>query len=167
MSVVECRRLCPNIRLVQADNNSVDGTQRYRSAGQKVLRAIMQALPGMSRAGICHADSWVGRKVENPSFDDVFILFTGEDATRWCAAHGLPASHASCVLRVADQWATHARRCIFEETGLRCSAGIAKTVISFQLLGKLCSLTDALSHIETTFTACDKAGEAERTILCV
>jgi len=109
ISVAEAKRLCPTLVLVRGDNE-LNAMQRYRSASQAVLRCIMHALDtliGVSSAST--SSSWESRMVDHPSFDDFYVLLEGHS------------------LDEAASWAEGVRARIFSETGLRCSAGVART----------------------------------------
>jgi len=67
ISVAEGVRLCPQLVLVRGDNG-VNAMQRYRCAGQAVLRCVMTALDGENVPV-----GWAGRSVEHASFDDFFV----------------------------------------------------------------------------------------------
>lgn len=105
ISVVEGQRLCPELVLVRGDNG-INGMQRYRLAGQAVLRCIMQALDEHGLPA-----NWVGRPVEHASFDDFFVQLPGHLATA----------------EAASKWAEKLRAAVLQATGLRCSIGLART----------------------------------------
>lgn len=114
ISVEAARKRCPELMLVRGDNG-VNGMQRYRSASQQVLRSVMAALDGV--AGIAH--EWEGRRVEKASFDDFFVqlplaLLSG-DPLAWCR---------------------RLRKQVVDDTGLRCSIGIARTKLLAMLATK-------------------------------
>lgn len=95
ISVAEAQKLCPQLVLVRGDN-AVNGMQRYRSASHGVLRVVMQCLDTILPAPQQH--SWVGRPVETPSFDDVFVDFTRQMAAVWEA----PSSPNPANLKFPD-----------------------------------------------------------------
>jgi nucleotidyltransferase/DNA polymerase involved in DNA repair len=119
ISLAEGLRRCPSLVLVRGDNE-VNAMQRYRCAGQAVLRCVMQSLddaevaaaPACSGASeLSSALRWAGRPVEHASFDDFFVL--------------LPEHLASVA--AATAWAERLRCTVLRATGLRCSIGIART----------------------------------------
>jgi nucleotidyltransferase/DNA polymerase involved in DNA repair len=95
ISVEEGLRKCPDLVLVRGDNG-VNGMQRYRSAGQAVLRCVLRSLDDaavptapLSRAeDAAAAPNWIGRPVEHASFDDFFVqlperLASADAAIAW------------------------------------------------------------------------------------
>ena len=114
ISVAEALRRCPQLVLVRGDNG-VNGMQRYRSAGQRVLRCVMQSLDALGLP-----TTWVGRRVERSSFDDYFIH--------------LPESLASP--EAASRWADGLRAAVLRDTDLRCSVGLARTKLLAMLATK-------------------------------
>jgi nucleotidyltransferase/DNA polymerase involved in DNA repair len=105
ISVQEGVRLCPQLVLVRGDNG-VNAMQRYRRAGQDVLRCVMAALDA-EKVPV----GWVGRAVEHASFDDFFVQ--------------LPEQLAAA--EEAAAWGERLRRDVLQTTGLRCSLGLART----------------------------------------
>lgn len=107
ISVVEAKRRCPNIALTRGDNgdNGDNAMQRYRLAGQAILKCVMGSLDEMMPA------CWIGRPVEQASFDDFFVRLPD----------GLDTADAALA------WAQSLRAAILEATGLRCSVGLART----------------------------------------
>jgi hypothetical protein len=105
ISVEEGLRKCPDLVLIRGDNG-INAMQRYRSAGQAVLRCVMQALDELHLPA-----PWVGRAVEHASFDDFFVQ--------------LPDCCASVDAALA--WGERLRCLVMQATGLRCSLGLART----------------------------------------
>ncbi len=140
ISVQEARRLCPEIVLVRGDND-VDGMQRYRSSSHAVLRCIMAAidcLENTESAPSCskQADRWHGRGIEHSSFDDFYIMFTPRMAAQHSVNAGVDAGEPLNVLAAASAWAAAVRQQVFDATGLRCSAGVARTKLLSMLATK-------------------------------
>ena len=105
ISVEEGLRKCPDLILVRGDNG-INAMQRYRCAGQAVLRCVMQSLDELG-----YPLPWVGRPVEHASFDDFFVQ--------------LPDCCASADAALA--WGGRLRCLVKQATGLRCSLGLART----------------------------------------
>lgn len=105
ISVEEGLRKCPDLLLVRGDNG-INAMQRYRLAGQAVLRCVMQSLDAL---GV--EQQWEGRPVEHASFDDFFVQ--------------LPRL-VTCA-EAATAWGQALRLSILQATGLRCSVGVART----------------------------------------
>ena len=86
ISVADAKKLCPQLVLVRGDNG-VNGMQRYRQASQSVLRCVMRALDGM----VDVPSSWVGRAVEQASFDDFYVQLPegcqGDAAEAWATTN--------------------------------------------------------------------------------
>ena len=114
ISVTEGLRRCANLVLVRGDNG-INGMQRYRLASQGVLRVIMRSLDAVGLPTF-----WVGRLVEQASFDDFFVQ--------------LPDGLASA--EAASHWANELRTAVLLETGLRCSVGLARTKLLTMLATK-------------------------------
>jgi DNA polymerase-4 len=105
ISVAEGVRLCPQLVLVRGDNG-VNAMQRYRCAGQAVLRCVMAALDGENVPV-----GWAGRLVEHASFDDFFVELPQQ----------LAAAHEAVA------WGERLRGAVLQATGLHCSVGLART----------------------------------------
>ena len=116
ISVEEGLRKCPDLMLVRGDNG-INAMQRYRCAGQAVLRCVMQSLDGGGQdatgggAAPASAAEWSGRRVEHASFDDFFVLLPDDLATTSAAA----------------AWGGRLKGAVLRATGLRCSIGLART----------------------------------------
>ncbi len=107
ISVAEGLRRCPDIVLIRGDN-AINAMQRYRSAGQTVLRCVMRSLDGSEAdvaaskhhavaaaslpcsesSQVSSAAQWIGRAVEHASFDDFYVqlpqrLSSPHDAKAW------------------------------------------------------------------------------------
>eukprot|EP00929_Paragymnodinium_shiwhaense_P073846 TRINITY_DN37729_c0_g1_i1.p1 TRINITY_DN37729_c0_g1~~TRINITY_DN37729_c0_g1_i1.p1 ORF type:complete len:463 (-),score=71.79 TRINITY_DN37729_c0_g1_i1:75-1463(-) len=118
--VADAKRLCPHLVLVRGDNE-VNGMQRYRQASQSVLNVIARHLSGKQTQAI---PAVVGRRLENPSFDDFYIVFEAD------------ATDARTVHQQAADWAAKVRGDILSSTGLKTSAGIASTKLLAMLATK-------------------------------
>ena len=112
ISVAEAKRRCPELLLVRGDNG-VNGMARYRIASQGVLRCVMAALDGARGVPLV----WDQRCVEQPSFDDFFVRLPVDGAT-------------------AEAWAARLRESVMQNTGLRCSMGVARTKLLAMLATK-------------------------------
>jgi DNA polymerase-4 len=139
ISVEEGLRKCPHLMLVRGDNG-VNAMQRYRCAGQAVLRCVMQSLDGGGQdcgAAAASAAEWTGRRVEHASFDDFFVLLPDDLATA----------------SAATAWGERLKSAVLRATGLRCSIGLARTKLLSVLATKRakpnglhCCVGDAEEH---------------------
>ena len=123
ISVADARRRCPELVLVRGDNG-INAMQRYRVASQRVLQCIMHALDEMGGVGEA---PWESRFVDHPSFDDFFILFDESCAAQWWRLQPSDCTSEKSVLDAAAQWAQRLRGAVREATGLKCSAGVARS----------------------------------------
>ena len=152
ISVAEARRLCPALVLVRGDND-INAMQRYRSASQAVLRCIMTGLDELSGG----SSPWEGRQVEHASFDDFYVLFNSRCAEEWWRQHDPAEGARATPLHAAAQWAERVRRAVLEATGLKSSAGVART--------KLLSLLATKRGKPNSQWVCEYSPEAERALL--
>ena len=144
ISVEEGLRKCPDLMLVRGDNG-INAMQRYRCAGQAVLRCVMQSLDGGGQdatgggAAPASAAEWSGRRVEHASFDDFFVLLPDDLATT----------------SAATAWGGRLKSAVLRATGLRCSIGLART-----------KLLSVLATKRRSLTVCTAASAKQRSARC-